>query len=223
MHAVPEPHGRLLSDVLAAGAAYPLVLAGLDAARAHGLAERPCRDVRVATESPVRMAAMVTTVWGGLEERGWRVRVLETEPLAARLAVTGTTGEERELGIAKEVLWRPPVHTGLGLALAPEDLLGTRVRDLAERGLAGDLIDVHTASAHWSRPDLEELGRRHSRDTFDLTDLHARLTASAWLDDGAFTAYGLDEPALTALRHWAHAWADDIAERLIESSAPEED
>ncbi|MEU6348181.1 hypothetical protein ABZ896_02505 [Streptomyces sp. NPDC047072] len=218
----PEPHRRLLADVLAAGGGYPLVLAGVHAARALGLVERPCRSVRVATENPVRMAAVVTKVWGGLEERGWRVRVLETHPLAARLAVTGATGKVCEVGIVKEVLWRPPVRTGLGLALAPEDLLGTRVRDLAERGLARDLIDVHAASTHWSRPDLEEWGRRHSRDAFDLTDLHARLTASAWLDDGAFTPYGLDEPALTALRHWAHAWADDIAERLIESRPPED-
>lgn len=100
--------------------------------------------------------------------------------------------------------------------------MGTKMRALADRGLARDLIDVRTAAEQWSRSELEELGRRHARDTFDLTDLQARLVGAEWIDDVEFAAYGLDEGSIHALRQWAQEWADDIAERLLEGEAPED-
>ncbi|WP_030236686.1 MULTISPECIES: hypothetical protein [unclassified Streptomyces] len=221
---VPESVRRLLGDLLAVGEAYSLVLAGGFAGLAHGLVERAGPDVDVATEHPAGMEAIAGAVRTGLVGRGWLVRALETGPLAAQVHVTdATTGDEYEVGVRKEVLWRPPVRTELGPALSLDDLVGTRVRDLADRGLAGDLVDVHAASARWSHPELEELGRRHSPDTFDLTDLQARLTGTDWLDDRAFTAHGLDAEGVAGLRRWAQEWADDIAERLIEGEAPDED
>ncbi|WP_461084821.1 nucleotidyl transferase AbiEii/AbiGii toxin family protein [Streptomyces deserti] len=218
-----DAHRRLLGDLLAAGEPYGVVLAGGYAVLAHGLVDRLSRSVDVATEHAAAMADIVVTVRTGLEARGWVVRVAEVLPLSARLAVTDpVSGEECEAGVHKEVLWRPPVDTEFGPALSLEDLVGTRVRALADRGLPGDLIDVHAASDRWSRPELEELGRRHAPDSFDLTDLQARLTGTDWLDDAEFRAYGLDEQAVAALRRWAQAWADDIAERLIEGEAPED-
>ncbi len=121
------------------------------------------------------------------------------------------------------MLWRPPVLTELGPVLSLDDLVGTRVRDLADRGLACDLVDVYAASARWSHPELEELGRRHAPDTFDLSDLQARLTGTDWIDDRAFTVHGLEVSAVAGLRRWAQEWADDIAERLIEGEAPDEE
>lgn len=219
-----EPRRRLLADVLAVGAPYPLALAGGDAVRAHGLADRPSQDVDVATESPAPMEEIARTVRAGLERRGWAVRPLGTDPLAARLSVTEpATAEGCELQVLKEVLWHPPVVTDLGLTLALEDVVGMTVRALADRGLARDLIDVHAASARWSHPELEELARRHAGDAFDLTDLQARLTGAEWLDDSQFTAYGLDVPAINDLRRWAQEWADDIAERLAEGGPPQEE
>lgn len=219
-----DVHQRLLDDLLAVGRPYPLVLAGGYAVLAHGLVDRLSQDVDVATESAAEMADIAATVRTGLEQRGWLVRTPETDPLSARLVVTDpATGEECEVGVHKEVLWRPPVPTPLGPALSLEDLVGTKVRALADRGLPRDLIDVHAASAHWSHPELEELGRRHAPDTFDLTDLQTRLTGTDWLDDREFTTHGLDTPAITDLRRWAQQWADDIAERLIEGEAPEEE
>ncbi|WP_367322474.1 nucleotidyl transferase AbiEii/AbiGii toxin family protein [Streptomyces sp. HUAS ZL42] len=220
----PELHRRLLTDILAVGTDYPLALTGGYAAQAHGLVDRVSQGVDVATENPAGMADIAGTVRTGLEERGWVVRSLETDPLSARLIVADPAlGEACEVYVFKEVLWRPPVLTELGLTLSFEDLVGTRVRALADRGLARDLIDVHAASEHWSHPELEELGRRHARDTLDLTDLQARLTGADWIDDREFTAYGLDDRAVAELRRWAQEWADDIAERLIESSPPEEE
>ncbi|MEU4465652.1 nucleotidyl transferase AbiEii/AbiGii toxin family protein [Streptomyces sp. NPDC024017] len=221
---VSEPAGRLLGDLLAVGEPYALVLAGGYAALAHGLVERTGRDVDVATEHPAAMEVVAGAVRTGLVGRGWLVQTLETEPLSAQFLVTDApSGVECEVALHKEMLWRPPVETELGPALSLDDLVGTRVRDLADRGLPRDLVDVHAASARWSHPELEELGRRHAPDTFDLTDLQARLTGTDWLDDRAFTVHGLDAPSVAGLRRWAQEWADDIAERLIEGGAPDEE
>ncbi|MFJ2304244.1 hypothetical protein [Streptomyces sp. NPDC087787] len=91
-----EVRRRLLGDLLAVGAPYGLALAGGDAVRAHGLVDRPGQGIDVATESPVGTGDIVAAVRAGLEERGWRVRTSETEPLAARLVVgdLGVVGGE---------------------------------------------------------------------------------------------------------------------------------
>ncbi|MEV3989914.1 nucleotidyl transferase AbiEii/AbiGii toxin family protein [Streptomyces sp. NPDC049837] len=219
-----ELHRRLLADVLSVGDAYPLALTGGYAVQAHGLVNRLSQDLDVATENPDRMENIVTTVRAGLEDRGWQVQALETDPLSARLIVTDpASGEECEVDILKEALWRPPVRMEHGLVLSLEDVIGTKVRALADRGLARDLIDVRAAADRWSHTELEELGRRHARDTFDITDLQARLAGADWIDDTEFAAYRLDEDAIAELRRWAQEWADDIAERLQELEPPQED
>jgi hypothetical protein len=217
-------HRRLLADVLDVGVAYPLALTGGYAVQAHGLVDRLSQDLDVATENPERMEKIATRVRRGLEERGWRVRALETDPLSARLIVTDPASlEECEVDVLKETLWRPPVHTEHGLVLSLEDVVGTKVRALADRGLARDLVDVQAAADRWSQIELEQLGRRHARDSFDLRELQARLGGVDWIDDTEFAAYGLDEPAITTLRRWAQSWADDIGERLQELETPHED
>ncbi|MEU1481795.1 nucleotidyl transferase AbiEii/AbiGii toxin family protein [Streptomyces sp. NPDC001668] len=217
-------HRRLLADVLDVGGVYPLALTGGYAVQAHGLVNRLSQDLDVATENPERMEDIATSVRSGLEERGWRVRALETDPLSARLIVTDPASlEECEVDVLKETLWRPPVRTEHGLVLSLEDVVGTKVRALADRGLARDLVDVQAAADRWSHIDLEQLGRRHARDSFDLRELQARLGGADWIDDTEFAAYGLDEPAITELRRWAQSWADDIGERLQELEIPHED
>ncbi|MGR8006948.1 nucleotidyl transferase AbiEii/AbiGii toxin family protein [Streptomyces hypolithicus] len=218
-----ELHRRLLADVLAVGGDYPLALAGGYAVQAHGLVDRLSQDLDLATEHPERMETIAEAVRAGLEQRGWLVRAVETDALSARLIVTDvTTREECEVDLLKEALWRPPVQTEHGLVLSLEDVVGTKVRALADRGLARDLIDVRAAADRWSHVELEELGRRHARDVFDLTDLQARLTGADWIDDLEFAAYGLGEADIEALRRWAQSWADDIGERLAESQDPED-
>ncbi|MER5517652.1 hypothetical protein [Streptomyces sp. NPDC002763] len=218
-----ELHRRLLPDLLSAGAAYPLALTGDYAAQAHGLFDRPGRTLEVATQHPAPMRTIAETVAAVLRDHGWRVSMRETDPLSAQLIVTDAVSEEAgEVDLLKEALWHPPVRTELGLTLSLEDTVGMRVWALTDRGLPRDLLVVHAAADRWSLPDLEDLGRRHARDTFDLTDLQSRLTGTEWIDDRAFTAHGLDEEGVTELRLWAQAWADDIAERLMEAQPPEE-
>ncbi|MDG9718482.1 nucleotidyl transferase AbiEii/AbiGii toxin family protein [Streptomyces sp. DH24] len=221
---VPFRSDRLPADVLDAGSRFPLVLAGDCAVEAHGMAQGRLADPRVvvetATQSPEPMARIAAEVRQGLTERGWRVHPLETDPLATRLLVADpATDTERAVDVVKETLWRPPVPTTLGPALSLDDLIGTKVRAVADRGTARDLVDVRATAAHWSFPDLEELGRRHAWDAFDLADLQSRLESTELLGDREFAAHGLDDQAIAALRHWTRAWASDIAERLLEEES----
>ncbi|MFF3336812.1 hypothetical protein ACFYWX_46235 [Streptomyces sp. NPDC002888] len=217
-------NGRLVADILAVGAGYSLALSGRCGVWAHGLVRRVGEGVEVATDSAVGMGDVVEAVRGGLSGLGWVVRVVGVEPLAGRLVVSEpTTGEAWEVDVLKEVLWRAPVQTENGLAVALEDLVGIRVRDLVDGGLARELVDVRAGAEYWTRPELEELGRRHARDVFELADLQSRLAAVEWIDDREFAALGLEEPDIVALRRWAQEWADDIAERLVEGEAPPQD
>ncbi|MFI9238921.1 hypothetical protein [Streptomyces sp. NPDC053079] len=214
---------RLLAELVDLGACYPLVVTGGVAVRAHHLVDRPVRGLALATDSPVPMTDIASAVRTGLEARGLRVRHAHTDPLSARFTVTDPqTERECEVHLLKETMWRPPVPTAYGPALAAEDVAGTKTRALADRGLARDLVDVHAAAGRWSCAELEEFGRRHARDAFDLADLRARLEGTDWIDDREFAAYGLDAGRTAELRRWAQAWADDIGERLIEE-APYED
>jgi hypothetical protein len=137
------------------------------------------------------------------------------DPLFARLvAAVPATGEDCEVDILKENLWAPPVETEYGLVLALPDVIGTKVRALADRGAARDLIDVHAAAEHHTTNDLERLGERHGRDEFRLQDLHDRLAGAEWYDDEEFAAYGLTEDETSRLRAWAQHWASDLNQRL---------
>ncbi|QNP67822.1 nucleotidyl transferase AbiEii/AbiGii toxin family protein [Streptomyces genisteinicus] len=216
---MPELHARLLADVLALGAPYPLVLTGGYAVRAHRLVSRPSQDLDVATENPAPMADIAAALAAGLRARGWEVRTLETAPLSARFTVADpATGQECEVDVLKENFWRPVARSPYGPVLAEEDVIGTKVRALADRGAPRDLIDVFAASRRWTTADLEEFGRRHARGRFEREDLQANLAGAEWTDDEAFAAYGLGQDTITALRTWALEWADDLAAGLLTDS-----
>ncbi|WP_233256981.1 nucleotidyl transferase AbiEii/AbiGii toxin family protein [Promicromonospora sp. AC04] len=216
---MPELHARLLADVIELGSPYPLVLTGGYAVRMHRLVSRPSQDLDVATENPAPMTDIADALRAGLEQRGWRVRSLETAPLSARFTVTDpATLEECEVDVLKEVFWRPPVQSPYGPVLAEEDVIGTKVRALADRGAPRDLIDVFAASQRWTTADLEEFGHRHARGRFDQEDLQSILAGAEWIDDEAFAAYGLDSGVIEALRSWAVGWADDLAVRHMDQS-----
>ncbi|MFJ3305951.1 hypothetical protein ACIPSA_23035 [Streptomyces sp. NPDC086549] len=219
---LPEPHQRLLTDVLAVAA--PLALAGGYALQAHGLLERPHANVDFATESPEPMVRIAAALHDALVSRGREVILQDTDPLSAHLSVTDPpTGTVSLLGLHKETFWSPPVLTSYGPALSLEDAVGTKIRALYDRGLAVDLIDARAASSRFTLPGLEELARRHARDDFDLPTLRTRLEGTDYYPDTAFTAYGLTDEEITALRAWAQSWSTDIAERLLEEGASPDD
>lgn len=178
-------HRRLLSDVLAIGTPYPLVITGGYAVQAHGLVDRLSQDLDVATENPAPMAEITRALTVGLAERGWQVIEVGVDPLSGRLVVTDpATGEQCEVDILKEAFWRPPAATEYGPVLALDDVIGTKVRALADRGAVRDLIDVHAASCLHTTADLETLGRRHARDELTTGCWYPRPARSALLARG---------------------------------------
>ncbi|MFB6440731.1 nucleotidyl transferase AbiEii/AbiGii toxin family protein [Streptomyces sp. NPDC056411] len=216
-------HHRLLADVLAIGSPYPLVITGGYAVQAHGLVDRLSQDLDVATENPAPMADIARALQQGLSERGWHTTVISADPLSARLVATDADGAACEVDILKENLWSPPCDTEYGPVLSLDDVIGTKVRALADRGAVRDLIDVHAAAERRTHPELEHLGQRHGRGAFRLDDLRDRLAGAEWYDDEEFAAYGLTEDDTTALRSWAQQWAGDLDERLARETDAYED
>lgn len=218
-------HKRLLQDVLEIGNAFPFVITGGYAVQAHGLVDRMSRDIDVATNSTIPMASLADRLVAGLTERGWQVRAIGVDPISARFMVIDPgTGEDCEVDILKEGFNRPPETTPYGPVLSLDDVIGTKVRALADRGYPRDLIDIHAASRIRSQGELERLGRRCAWDEFSLEGLATRLSSAEWRADEEFSAYGLAEDEIADLRRWAQTWADDINRRLYaETSADDED
>ncbi|MGK5446687.1 nucleotidyl transferase AbiEii/AbiGii toxin family protein [Streptomyces radiopugnans] len=208
-------HQRLLADIIDLGSPYPLVLTGGYAVQAHGLVERFSRDLDVATENPAPMDEIVASLTVGLTARGWRTTHVQTDPLSGRFLVTDPeTGEECEVDVLKEPFWAPPTQTPYGPVLSLDDVIGTKVRALADRGTARDLIDVQAASRHRSTADLETLGRRRAHEEFSLEDLRDRLIGANWYEDEDYTAYGLTSEQIEELKRWAMEWAEDLEARI---------
>jgi predicted nucleotidyltransferase component of viral defense system len=209
-------HRRLLQDVLEIGNAFPLVITGGYAVQAHRIVDRFSQDIDMATDSRVTMETIVTTVVDGLTERGWRVEIIGVDVHGARMMTTDQdSGEQCELDVLRESFSRPPETTPYGPVLALDDVIGTKVRALADRGLPRDLIDIHAASRLRTTAELEALGRRHAwEDEFSLEDLKFRLDGADWYDDQAFAEYGLTDQKISDLRRWAQAWSDDLNRRL---------
>jgi hypothetical protein len=215
-------HERLLRDVLEVGNALPFVITGGYAVQAHGLVDRLSQDIDVATQSTMPMDAIAATVASGLTSRGWRVQVIGIDSLSARFMVTDPqAGEACEVDILREVFNRPPKDTPWGPVLELDDVIGTKVRALTDRGYPRDLIDVRAAARLRSRAELEFLGRLHARDEFDLEDLAARLDNAQLIEDEDFASYGLTDVEISELRRWAQEWADEIRRRLYAQDGPD--
>jgi predicted nucleotidyltransferase component of viral defense system len=213
-------HERLLADILDLGSPYPLVLTGGYAVQAHGLVERFSRDLDVATENPAPMQEIVASLTAGHSARGWRTTHVRTDPLSGRfLATAPDPGEECEVDVLKEAFWAPPAQTPYGPVLSLDDVIGTKVRALADRGTVRDLIDVQAASRHRSTADLESLGRRRAHDDFSLEDLRDRLIGADWYEDEDYTAYGLTSRQTEELKAWALEWAEDLGARIHDENA----
>ena len=178
-------HPRLMQDVLEIGNSLPLVITGGYAVQAHQLVDRLSRDVDVATNSSIPMEDIASVIVAGLTARGWDMCIIGVDPRSAHMTATDPAiGEQCELDILKEVFNQPPAVTPYGPVLALYDVIGTKVRALAGRGLPRDLIDIHAASQLCSNIELESLGRHHAwDDQFSLSELKRPLIGDVhWAD-----------------------------------------
>ncbi|MBO4258399.1 nucleotidyl transferase AbiEii/AbiGii toxin family protein [Streptomyces griseorubiginosus] len=220
---LPDLHRRLLSDALASGHAYRLVLAGGYAIQAHELVSRTSQDLDLATDAPAGMNEITGAVAAGLKDKGWTIRIVEVAPRMARLLATdAATGESCELDILKEIFHRPPTRTKAGPTLSRDDAVGLKVRALHDRGFPRDVIDVFSARELYSLGELERLGAQHDEE-FDLEELHGRLEAVDFTSDREYAAYDMSPIDIAELRAWVQNWLDDLGLRLAEPYAEDED
>ncbi len=177
-------HRRLLQDVLEIGNALPLVITGGYAVQAHRLVDRFSRDIDLATDCAATMEAIVDVVVDGLSSRGWRIEVIGIDHHGARMMTTDpVSGEQCELDILRESFSRPPETTPYGPVLALDDVIGTKVRALAGRGLPGaDWYDDQAFAEYGlSEGEIADL-RRWAQAWSD--DINRRLYAESYADDG---------------------------------------
>jgi len=112
-------HRRLLQDVLEVGNELPFVITGGYAVQAHGIVDRPSRDIDVATNSSIPMEIIASRLIAGLTERGWKVHVIGIDPVSARFMVADPElGQDCEVDILKEGFTWPPVDTPYGPVLS---------------------------------------------------------------------------------------------------------
>lgn len=84
--------------------------------------------------------------------------MIEVALLSARLNVTdprSQTQETCEVDVPKEVFTRPTASSAYGPVLAEEDVIGTKVRALAERGVAREALTSSPPRAAGPRPTLK--------------------------------------------------------------------
>ncbi|MFI6298821.1 hypothetical protein ACIBEJ_45040 [Nonomuraea sp. NPDC050790] len=202
---------RLLAAARPVCQRYALALVGGDASRAHGLTEHSVEILRLATAADVPLYDVTDAVVRAFEEAGLEARVAEAGPRAALLEVGCLPEVEPvEVELLKEALQEPPVELGGVLVAALPDVAGLRMRDLHERGLPADILDVAAVSHLYGFRELEALGRVHTED-FSTGELLMRLE---FVDSMDFA--GVAEERVDEIRRFAEAWVEDIKLRRAE-------
>jgi predicted nucleotidyltransferase component of viral defense system len=199
-----------------------LLLAGGYAMKAHGLVDRPSKDLDFATANPRPLEELAATVAEAYRRKGFTVNSFEGNESYERLLVTDPeSGEWCELDLMKAVLQVTPVRMEPCTVVGFDDAIGLKMGALFGRGVARDLIDIASLAGEYSFERLEWLGRSH-HDDFSLERLVSRLERYELQDDSAFVIYGLDHEDILRIKKFALEWAQDINLRLLEE-APYED
>ncbi|MGI8329020.1 nucleotidyl transferase AbiEii/AbiGii toxin family protein [Actinomadura scrupuli] len=202
---------------------YELFLAGGYAMKAHGLVDRPSKDLDFVTASPLPVDQLTEQVADGYRAQGFVVETAPGNHRFARLLVSDpSTGESCEIDLMKTTLRVSPIVVNSCPVVGFDDAVGLKMRAVHDRGIARDLIDAASLAGEYGFERLEWLGRSHERD-FSLERLASRLEAAEIRDDAEFEQYGLDHEEIQRIKRFAAEWAQDINLRLLEESAFEAD
>jgi hypothetical protein len=95
------------------------------------------------------------------------------------------------------------------------------MRDLVDRGLPQDVIDVRAACRYYSVIELEQVQQLQEPGSGNegesgLVELRDRLESVVWVSDEEFAAHGLGPEEIAELRRWALDWESDLGLRLAE-------
>lgn len=210
------PFQGVLRDAGPACRRLGLFLAGGCAMRAHGLTDRPVRNLDFAAAREIPLPDVAARLAAELRQAGYRVTVGEVTPRLGRLTVAGADdGQAVEVGLLREVLRARPLLTGPCPVVGLDDAVGLKVRALHDRGLPRDLVDVAAAAHLYPYRELERLCALHD-EGFSVTELLARLDAVQLHPDEAYEACGLGAGDVHRIRMFALNWAEEIRLRRVE-------
>lgn len=213
---MPKFHRQTLDAALETCQRYGLVLAGGYAVKAHGLVDRPSKDLDLATFSTRPIEEITDALASAYRASGFEVTKLRGNPLFSRLMVTdAVSGSSCAVDLMKMPLQHPPVMMEICPVADLDDLVGMKVAALHGRTEPRDLIDVFSVAEHYPFIELERLGSLFDED-FTREGLILRLQTGVAIDDGEFTAYGLHAEDVNRLRRFLLGWCDDMSVRLAE-------
>jgi predicted nucleotidyltransferase component of viral defense system len=213
---MPDFHRRVLAAARAACHTHGLVLAGGYAMRAHGLVDRPSRDLDFATFTVTALKEITTQLADVYRAAGFDVEVTRGTPLLGRLVVTDpVTGQWCAVDLMKMPLQRPPTVLDTLPVASLDDMVGMKVAALHGRSVPRDLIDVFSVTDLYGYPELERLGALFDEE-LRLEQLLSQLDAGMAFDDDAFDEYGLDRDEVRRLRRFLLDWSNDLGMRLAE-------
>jgi hypothetical protein len=213
---VSQLHGQVAAIALRAAAPHGFALGGGNALLAHGITNRPTRDVDVFSDEQGGVEAAADAVEAALLGAGFGTeRRDETAGLAdifdgmgeglAEWIVTAPGGEQMMLQLAYFDRSRTPVIMDVGPVLDLEDVVGGKVCALASRAEPRDYLDTAAALERYSIAQVIGFARRLDPGLTrrDFGDAGQRL--DRW-GDGIFAPYGLGAPEVARLREQFAAW-----------------
>jgi hypothetical protein len=212
-----EPAGPLTAfqvevarEFFALPSAQGFLLAGGAALAAHGLTERPTRDLDLFT-SPGRgdVQASLAAFAALTNERGWGLEVVrEGETFARAVVRRGVDAVVVDLAV-DTTPERPPTATFIGPALDPDELAGRKVIALFDRAEARDFADVYVLAARYGTGRLIELAAVVDSG-FDTGVLATMLNSLARFDDQEIPVPA--DTDVSAVRDFFRAWSAELRE-----------
>lgn len=202
---------RLARLGLVVTARHGFVLAGGNAITAHGLSERPTRDVDLFTNDrdPERFATAVAEAVRAYEQAGLTVEVRRQVEQLVQLRVRDEVGREVEVEFAVDYRAEEPAQLQVGPVLSRDDAVAAKMAAMYGRGEPRDFLDVDAAltSGAYTRDQLVQLADARAPQAMDRDLLASQLRYGASLASEEFTDYGLDVDRVEALRSGLREWA----------------
>lgn len=139
------------------------MLAGGAALVAHGLSERPTRDLDFFTSAGSGSVGAVHEEFELAAGReGWEVVPVRTAETFVRIVVRGPGDMGQtlvDIAVDSRPTW-PPTVSFMGPTLAPEELAGRKVVALFDRAEARDFADVYVLAQRFGKPLLIDEAQR---------------------------------------------------------------
>lgn len=135
-------HEQLARVALALPEAGNAALAGGGAMLAHGLVDRPTRDLDLFTPDPGDVMRFADALVAAFTAVGAQVAPDRRDPGFVRIVVTLPGERAVAVEIAHDARIRDAVHLGFGPVLHPDEVAADKTLALFGRAAARDLVDV---------------------------------------------------------------------------------